>query len=134
MLNARHPVCERTVHQSKLSFLADSYIIINTCHRRVKKSARWKSDQSETESSPSEPEDQSESDVQSKASERHTSPKSSTSELSEDDAHGSEREGNANGKAPKGRRAGRKAGTKARVSFSFCIRILNQHAVEGQDQ
>ncbi|KAL4078145.1 armadillo-type protein [Scleroderma yunnanense] len=91
--------------------------------KRAKKSARWNSDQSETEESPSEPEDHSQSEVESRASERHTSPKSSMSELSDDDGRESERENNtANGGAVKGRRTGRKAGTKAKAKISKQIR------------
>ncbi|KAG6332171.1 hypothetical protein ID866_6918 [Astraeus odoratus] len=90
----------------------------NGASKRAKKSARWNSDQSETEESSSESEAHT-TDGESKLSERHTSPKSSRSEQSQDEVQDSENEDKAaNGEAPKGGRAGRKAGTQARARIS----------------
>ncbi|KAI6158061.1 armadillo-type protein [Pisolithus tinctorius] len=94
---------------------------VNGAAKRAKPSARWMSDQSETAESSSDPEDHSEDE--SPLSERHSSPKTSKSGLSEDEGQDSDKEGvSANEDTSKARRAGRKARTRAKAKISQQIR------------
>ncbi|KAI6134781.1 armadillo-type protein [Pisolithus croceorrhizus] len=98
-----------------------SRLRVNGAAKRAKPSTRWNSDQSETAESSSDLEDHSEGE--SLPSERHTSPKTSKSGLSEDEGQDSSKEvTSAQEDTSKAGRAGRKARTRAKAKISRQIR------------